>query len=209
MSSSRAPRRTLRRNVLVAGALLAACSTTGEPSQSAATAVRPVTASGLTQTVVPAVDGFDRVTVHTATYGELDGVDGILVLEVRQGSEVRATAADGADLVDNHPVTLTFEALPDSGGEVAELTFRYEGTEPLALYIDPYDAYAAGSLIPGPGDLTFTLGHDDRLGGAIDAGGRVVREAGDKATSDLPFLLVWVASLVAAGVVLRRNHPAG
>ncbi len=161
-----------------------------------------VDAAGLTQTVVPAVDGLSRVTVTTATFGETDGVDGVLELTVRAGDVERTTAAAGADLVDNAPVTLAFEPIPDSAGETVELTFRYAGAEPLALYLDPYDAYADGALTGG-GDLTFSLGHRDRVGGALSAAGRVVADAGDRATSDPAFLVVWLAAH------RRRGHADG
>lgn len=191
---------------VAAAGVLAACSTTGEPVQTAAVAVRQVTAEGLTQTVVPAVDGFDRVTVHTATYGEVDGVDGTLVLDIRAGDETRTTAAAGADLVDNAPITLTFDPIDGSGGETVELTFTYAGQEPVALYVNPHDGYLDGELTPGGGDLTFSLGHRDRVGGALDAAGRVVAETTDKATGDPAFLVVWLVALAGAGVVWHRSR---
>ena len=188
--------------------LAAACASTGEPAQTAATDVRTVTEDGLTQTVVPATDGLTQVTVTTATFGELDGVDGVLQLTVAGAGEERVTAASGADLADNAPVTLAFDPLGASAGETVELTFRYAGAEPLALYVDPYDAYAHGELRPGGGDLAFTLGHADRVGGALEALGRTASETADAATSDVAFLVVWLLALAGAGALVVRSRRA-
>ena len=189
-------------------ALAGACASTGEPAQTAATDVRTVTDEGLTQTVVPAADGLSQVTVTTATFGELDGVDGVLELTVRGAGEERVTAAAGADLADNAPVTLAFDPLGAVAGETVELTFRYAGTEPLALYVDPYDAYPDGELRPDGGDLAFTLGHADRVGGAVSALGRTASETADAATSDVAFLVVWLLALLGAGsLVVRSRRP--
>lgn len=184
--------------------LAPACSSTGEPAQTAATDVVVVDADGVTQTVVPATDGLAQVTVTTATFGEADGVDGVLELTVRAPGGVRTAAAAGADLRDNAPVTLAFEPLPGTAGRVVELHLRYAGREPLGLYVDPHDPYPDGRLAPGGGDLTFVLGHADRVAGAGRALARVVGEVGDKATGDPVFLAVWLLALAGAGVVTLR-----
>lgn len=199
-------RRRLRRAVtgtLVAG-VMASCSSTGEPGHTSATDVVVLDADGVTQTVVPAGARFDRVTVTTATFGQPDGVDGLLELTVRGPEGERTTAADGADLTDNAPVTLAFEPFDAATGETFELTFRYEGQQPLGLYRNPYDPYPDGDLRGAEGDLVFVLGHADRVGGAVDAIGRVGREAGARATSDPVFLAVWLLAIAATAAALAR-----
>jgi hypothetical protein len=195
---------------LAAVALLAGgCSSTGEPGHTAAVDVVVLDADGVTQTVVPAGDRFDRVTVTTATFAQLDGGDGVLQLDVRGAGEERRTAASGTDLVDNAPVTLAFAPVDGAAGETFELTFTYEGGEPLGLYRNPYDPYPDGELGGAEGDLVFVLGHADRVGGATDALGRIVREAGARATSDPLFLAVWFLALVATAVAGLRLRQAG
>lgn len=194
----------------ILAALGGACSSTGEPGHTAAVDVVRVDADGVTQTVVPMADGFDRVTVTTATFGDSDGVDGTLELEVAGPGGERRAAARGTDLADNAPLTLAFEPFEASADRTFELTFRYAGEAPVALYRNPFDPYGDGELRPAGGDLVFSLGHADRVGGATSALGRVVRETSAIATGDPWFLAVWalaLAGLVAAGVRLRR--PAG
>lgn len=194
--------------LVVLAALLAACSATGEPGHTAAVDVVRVGADGLTQTVVPATDGFDRITVTVATFGEPDGVDGVLELEIAGAGEVRRAAAAGDDLGDNVPVTLAFEPFTDAAGRTFEATFRYAGERPVALYRNPYDPYPDGELRPAAGDLVFTLGHADRVGGSVAAVGRAAREAAGVATGDPFFLALWLGGLVAlaaAAAVLRRR----
>lgn len=189
-------------------ALGAACSSTGEPGHTAAVDVVVVDDDGVTQTVTAAGDAVDRVTVTTATFGEEDGVDGVLELEVRGAGHERHTAAAGSDLADNAPVTLAFDPLTGSAGETLELTFTYRGSEPLGLYRNPYDAYPDGTLRGADGDLVFVLGHPDRLGGALDAFRRAAREAGARATADPLFLAVWLLALAAAAAAAVRLKGA-
>lgn len=198
------------RGVLAAAALaggLGACAVTGEPAQTAAVEPVEVDLDGLSQTVVPAGDGFSQVTVTTATFGEDDGVDGVLQLEVTGAGTERRTAAAGADLADNAPVTLSFAPVTGSAGERFTLTFTYAGTEPLALYANPHDPYPDGHLLGGAGDLVFVLGHDDRLAGAVDALARLAGEAARTAAGDRAFLAVWALSLAAATAVTLRFRP--
>lgn len=204
----------MRRPPVVAAALLAsaavACSSTGEPGHTAAIDVVRVDGTGVTQTVVPAGDGFDRITVTTATFGTPDGVDGTLELTVRGAGEERAAAAAGADIADNAPLTLAFAPIEGSAERTFTLHFTYAGEEPLALYRNPFDPYPDGELSPADGDLVFALGHADRVGGAVAALGRASREAAAIAGGDPLFLAVWVlglATLAVAGVLLRR--PTG
>jgi hypothetical protein len=196
------PRRPQRRLTALAVAAVVAtgCASTGEPAQTAAVEARPVDADGLSQTVVPAADGFSRVTVTTATFGATE-VDGLLELTVAGAGVERRAAAAGADLRDNAPVTFAFPPVPEAAGERFTLTFTYRGRGPLALYANPHDPYRDGALADGDGDLVFVLGHADRLAGAADALGRVADEAGDKAGSDLPFTAVWLALLAAAAAL--------
>ncbi|MBW3620553.1 MAG: hypothetical protein KY461_09925 [Actinobacteria bacterium] len=195
------------------GALAAACSSTGEPGHTSAIDVVPVDAAGVSQTVVPATDGFDRVTVTTATFGRDGGVDGVLTLTVTGAGEERTAAAAGGDIPDNGPVTLAFPPVAGSAGRPFTLGFRYQGAHPLALYRNPFDPYADGELRPAGGDLVFSLGHADRVGGAVSALGRSAREAATTAGRDPVFLSVWVLALLAvagAGVRLRAaDRSAG
>lgn len=190
---------------VLVGLLATACATTGEPAQTSAVDVVPIDAAGVSQTVVPAADGFSRVTVIPATYGE-SGVDGVLQLQVAGAGTERLTAAGGADLVDNTPVTLSFTPVDGSAGETFVLTFTYAGTRPVALYANPFDPYPDGDLVDRDGDLAFVLGHSDRVGGTVDALGRVARETTDRATSDLAFLTVWLLLIVGAGALVVRTR---
>lgn len=190
--------------LVVVVALTAGCATTGEPAQTAATEVRRVDGTGPVQTVVPRADGLSQVTVTTATFGEPDGVDGVLELAVVGAGQRRLTAADGSDLRDNAPVTLAFPPLADSAGETIELRFRYAGDEPLGLYAAPSDPYPDGRLADGTGDLAFTLGHADRVGGMLAALGRTATETIGNATSDVAFLVVWLLALAAATAGIIR-----
>ena len=188
------------------GALAAACSSTGEPGHTSAIDVVPVDAAGVTQTVVPATDGFDRVTVTTATFGRDGGVDGTLTLNVTGAGEERTAAAAGRDIPDNGSLTLSFPPIAGSAGRPFTLDLRYEGAQPLALYRNPHDPYGDGELRPAGGDLVFSLGHADRVGGAVSALGRTGREAAATAGRDPAFLAVWALALLAvagAGVRLR------
>lgn len=195
---------------LLGATLLGACSSTGEPGHTAAVDVVRVEDDGITQTVVPAGDGFDRVTVTVATFGEVDGVDGTLELTVAGAGEERRAAAEGADLVDNTPLTLAFAPVDDAAGRTFAMTFRYEGAEPLALYRNPYDPYRDGSLEDEDGDLVFTLGHADRIGGAVAATGRSAREAAHLAGADPGFLVLWLGGLGAlAGAALALSRRGG
>lgn len=198
--------------LVLLGVLAGACSSTGEPGHTAAIDVVRVDAVGVTQTVVPATDGFDRVTVTTATFGRDAGVDGVLALTVTGAGEERTAAAAGHDLIDNGPVTLAFPPVPDSAGRPFTLAFRYEGEHPLALYRNPFDPYADGQLQPAGGDLVFSLGHADRVDGAVTAIGRTTREAAETAGRDPAFLVVWGLAILAvagAGVRLRRADAHG
>lgn len=199
--------------VAVVGLLGTACASTGEPAQTSAVDVVRVAADGVSQTVVPAADGFSHVTVTTATYGEDGGVDGVLQLQVSGAGTERLTAAGAADLGDNAPVTLGFAPIEDSAGETFTLTFSYAGTRPLALYANPYDPYPDGDLVDRDGDLVFVLGHADRVRGTLDALRRVAGETSDRATSDPAFLVVWLLLVAGAGALVVRtrrvdDHPA-
>lgn len=196
--------------VALVAALAGACSATGEPGHTSAVDVVRVDAGGVTQTVVPAADGFDRVTVTTATFGRDAGVDGTLELTVTGAAEERTAAAAGPDLVDNGPVTLAFAPVAASADRTFTLAFRYEGQHPLALYRNPFDPYEDGELRPAGGDLVFTVGHADRVGGAVTALGRVAREAATTAGRDPAFLVLWLVAIVAVAVTgVRLRAPRG
>lgn len=197
--------------LLVAG--VAGCRSTGEPVQGSAIDARPVTDDGLAQTVEPVGDGFSRVTVWTATFAH-DSVEGVLRVRVIGAGEQREALVDAAQLGDNEPVTFVFPPIEDSGGEPFTLVFTYDGPDRVGLWANPHDPYPAGSLDPGPGDLSFELGHASRMGGALDALRRVPGEIADRATRDPWFLTAWVLGLVAltAAAVLagrRRAHDTG
>lgn len=195
--------------------VLAGCSSTGEPGHTAAIDVVPVDQAGVTQTVEAVSASFDRVTVTTATYGR-DGVDGRLELVVTPadaevaGGATRRAAARGADIRDNAALTFVFEPIDASAGKRFALTFSYAGEEPVALYRNPHDPYADGALVDAGGDLVFTLGHGDRVGGAASALARAAREASTIATGDPAFLAVWLLGLAGlAGAAVRLRRPAG
>jgi hypothetical protein len=137
------------------------------------------------------------------------GVDGVLQLQVSGAGTERLTAAGPADLADNTPVTLAFAPIEDSAGETFTLTFTYAGARPLALYANPYDPYLDGGLVDRDGDLVFVLGHADRVGGTLDALGRVAGETADRATSDLAFLVVWLLLVAGAGALVVRTRRSG
>lgn len=194
----------MRRRLVAAVALVASvsvgCSSTGEPGHTAAIDAVRVDADGLTQTVVPAGDGFDRVTVTTATFGAPDGVDGVLEVVVAGAGEERRAAAAGSDIPDNGPVTFAFRPFPRSAGRTFTLTFTYTGEQPVALYRNPFDPYPDGELAPADGDLVFALGHADRVGGAVAALGRVARDTAAVARADPVFLVLWLVAIAAVAV---------
>ena len=194
--------------VVAFGLLLAGCRSAGEPVQGASTEVRALTPGGLTQTVVPSGNGFSRVTVTVATYGE-PAVQGVLRLAVTGASTSREVLVDAGTLTDNEPVTFVFPPVADSAGQPFALHLAYQGPDQLGVYVDPYDPYADGELTPGGGDLAFVLGHASRLSGAAAALRRAPGEVATRATSDPLFLAVWLLAVVAAVAAAAGAALAG
>ena len=196
---------------LLAATLLAGgCRSTGEPVQGSSTEVRAVTDAGLTQTVVPRGDGFSRVTLTVATYGE-SAISGVLELNVTGGEQTRQSLVDAATLADNAPVTFVFPPVAHSAGARFRLHLTYRGPDQVGVYVNPHDPYPDGRLEPGGGDLAFVLGHASRVSGTVDALGRIPGEVATRATADPAFLAIWLLALVAAvagAVVAGRRRRA-
>lgn len=184
-----------------------ACATTGEVVQNSST--RPVTIpqGGVSQTFVARADRLSSFTVTTGTFG-VDDPDAVLKLAVEgPDGTLRESLLDGDDLGDIAPATFVFPWFEGSAGREFTATLTVAGSSPIAVFANEHDPYPDGFMRPGPGDLTFALGHAGRVSGAVAAAGRIARDFGGNLASDPLFAVVWAGliGLAVAGLRTRRR----
>lgn len=185
--------------------LLGGCAVTGEPRQLNWSELRRVEpGESITQTVVPRGNRFALLDVFIATYG-VEVPDTVIRLEVRGSGETREALIGHNGLEDNGWVTFVFEPIAGSSDETFEAQFTVLGNDPIGFYVNPADGYAAGELMPGPGDLAFRIGHAGRVAGTLEATGRIVSEFTANLRQDAAFLVVWLLAIVGLGAALIRS----
>ncbi|HEX2028330.1 MAG TPA: hypothetical protein VHF25_10065, partial [Nitriliruptorales bacterium] len=194
-----------RTATVVAALLLGGCAYTGEPQQPGFTEVlRLEGGDRLTQSFVPRGNPLGRLDLLVGTYGVAQP-DGVLTLRLSGAGQVRRAVVGGADIADAAWLALTFPPVEGAARERFAATVGWEGSDPLALFLNPNDPYPDGELLGRDGDLAFRVGHHGRVGGAVDAGGRVATEFAGRLRDDRPFTVVWTLTLAAGGAWLVRS----
>lgn len=190
---------------LVAAILGGACAYTGEPQQPGFTEVlRLDDGDRVTQTFVPRGGPLGRVDLLVGTYA-VEDPDGVLTVRLRGAGQERTAAVGGEDIVDAAWLRMEVPPVEGAAGERFAATFRWQGSDPLAVFVNPNDPYPDGELLDGAGDLAFRVGHHGRVAGALAAGGRVVSEFAGRLRSDPPFAIVWALALAAGTGWLVRS----
>jgi len=173
------------------------------------------------QTIRPAGDILRGIDVLVATYGTSADPAGTLQVEVLDDAGVTLSSAQvaGSALHDNDWVTLRFAEPVGVPTQVA-LHLTWTGQSQVGLYANtpatPHpdgvllnDPYPGGELlidgVPAPGDLAFRVRGDGGIGTAVNAVGRLIRDAAGR-LNDVPgFALLWVVLMGGATTLAARG----
>lgn len=179
-----------------------ACGLTGEPQQPGFVATRQFqSVQPVTQTFTPRVGPLNRVDVLVATY-ENPAPDAVLRLTVTGAGHTRRALAGRGDIPDADWLTFRFPPVPDAAGHTFAATLTYEGSDPIAYYVNPNNPYPGGRLDTGAGDLAFRVGHAGRVAGTLAAVRATVGDFAGRLARDSGFATIWALALVAGGVGL-------